>query len=86
MLDPMLNDPLARRFAYHRWSASAVLDEIETTASGFIAEATRLTPEDFARVAIGPMGDRRTALWFARHALHEALHHRDDIRRLARQD
>jgi Family of unknown function (DUF6228)/DinB superfamily len=82
VLDPMLNDLRARRFRYNDWLVDAVLREIDLVATGFIDEVTRLVPSDFHRSANGPMGDRRTALWFARHALHEAVHHRNDIARL----
>jgi DinB superfamily len=81
-LDPMLNDLRVRRFRYNDWPVAAVLDEIDATSMGFIDEVQRLSPSDFERVATGPMGDQRTALWFVRHALHEALHHRDDVARL----
>jgi hypothetical protein len=84
-LDPMLNDLRVRRFRYNDWPVTAVLDEIDATSMGFIDEVQRLLPSDFVRVATGPMGDQRTALWFVRHALHETLHHRDDLARLTGQ-
>jgi hypothetical protein len=82
-LDPMLNDLRVRRFRYNDWPVAAVLDEIDATAQGFAEEVQRLNPASVERVATGPMGDTRTALWFVRHAAHEVLHHRDDISRIA---
>ena len=80
--DPMFNDLRARRFAYIDADAVAVTEELGRVARGFAGEVERLRPHEWDRVACRVVGEERTALFFVRHAHHEAVHHLEDIRRI----
>ncbi|MEN3358577.1 MAG: hypothetical protein V7637_2559 [Mycobacteriales bacterium] len=84
-LEPMLNDLRAARFGYNELDLAAVLDELDRTAAGFLAEAARVPAAGWRRTATRLPGEERTALWIARHAAHEGTHHLADLRRLAEQ-
>jgi len=81
VLEPMLNDLRARRFRYNDRDVNAVLDELSATAAGFRDEVSRTLPDQWDRVVTRLPGERRTALWLVRQAMHEGQHHLDDIRR-----
>jgi hypothetical protein len=82
-LEPMLNDLRARRFRYNDRDVVAVLDELAATAAGFCDEIARTRPEEWNRVASRVPGEVRTARWLVRQAMHEGLHHLDDIQSVA---
>lgn len=83
VLEPMLNDLRARRFRYNDRDPYAVLDELQSASAGFCDEARRTTAAELERFATRLPGERRTALWLIRQAMHEGVHHRTDIDRLA---
>lgn len=83
VLEPMLNDLRARRFRYNDRNPDAVLDELESVSAGFCDEVRRTTSAELERRATRLPGESRTALWLIRQAMHEGVHHRSDIRRLA---
>lgn len=83
-IEPMLNDLRAQRFRYNDCDVRAVLREIEAAAAGFCEEASQLRPEDWSRTVSRLPGEQRTALWLARQAMHEGVHHVHDIRRAGR--
>ncbi len=79
-LEPMLNDLRARRFRYNERAAAAVLDEIGVAVSGFGEEVSHVRAHQWSRVVTRLPGEERTALWLVRQAMHEGVHHLDDIR------
>jgi hypothetical protein len=83
-LEPMLNDLRARRFRYNERDVGPVLDELAATAAGCAGEIARAGPRDWDRVATRLPGEQRTARWLVRQAMHEGVHHLDDIRRVGR--
>jgi hypothetical protein len=83
-LEPMLNDLRARRFRYNDWDVPAALEELSATASGFGEEAARMRAADWDRTVVRLPGEERTARWLLRQAMHEGLHHTDDIGRVGR--
>lgn len=83
VLEPMLNDLRARRFRYNDRDPYAVLDELQPVCDGFCDEVGRTTAAELERTATRLPGERRTALWLIRQAMHEGVHHRRDILRLA---
>jgi hypothetical protein len=87
VLEPMLNDLRARRFRYNDCDLAAVLDELDVAAAGFLAEVDHTEvdytgAECWERVASRRPDEVRTARWLVRQAMHEGVHHLDDIRRL----
>jgi hypothetical protein len=97
VLEPMLNDLRARRFRYNDCDLAAVLDELDVAAAGFLSEVDHtgvdhpgvdhtgvehILSECWERVASRRPGEVRTARWLVRQAMHEGVHHLDDIRRL----
>jgi hypothetical protein len=81
VLEPMLNDLRAARCRYDERDLAAVLDELDAAVAGLADEAARFTPGDWARTATRLPREERTAAWLVRHALHEGVHHVQDIRR-----
>lgn len=82
-LEPMLNDLRARRFHYNERDVNAVVDELAATAAGFCDEVARNGPEEWGRHVTRLPGESRTARWLLRQAMHEGLHHLEDIRATA---
>jgi uncharacterized damage-inducible protein DinB len=83
LLEPMLNDLRARRFRYNEHDVDAVLVELAATAAGFCEEVARTGTDQWGRTAARLPGERRTARWLVRQAMHEGRHHLLDIRRTA---
>lgn len=82
-LEPMLNDLRTRRFRHNELDLVHVLAELRHNADGFLDEAARVRPDGWTRSATRLPGERRTALWFVRHAAHEGVHHVQDIEHVA---
>jgi hypothetical protein len=80
VLEPMLNDLRAARFRYDERDPVAVLDELDAAVAGLTDEVARFAAGDWARTATRLPGEERTADWLVRHALHEGVHHLQDIR------
>ena len=81
-LDPMYADWRAERFAYNSAVVADVVSGLRSAADGFVAEV-RAVPEDaWERMVTRRTSEPRTVRWLVRQAAHEAIHHRDDIRRL----
>jgi uncharacterized damage-inducible protein DinB len=85
VLEPMLNDLRARRFDYLHRDVDAVLDELEANAAGFRAEIARTPSGSWDRRVSRLPGERRTARWLARQAVHEGVHHLRDIEQVSGQ-
>jgi hypothetical protein len=81
-LEPMLNDLRARRFRYNDRDLPATLDELAAAAAGFCDEVARTGEHDWDRVATRLPGEERSARWLVRQAMHEGVHHLDDIHRI----
>ena len=81
VLEPMLNDLRAARFRYDQRDPVAVVDEIAAAVAGLADEAARFAAGDWTRTATRLPGEERTADWLVRHALHEGVHHVQDLRR-----
>lgn len=79
-LEPMLNDLRARRFRYNERNAEFLLDELAAVAGGFCEEVARMRPECWERVVTRLPTEERTARWLLRQAMHEGVHHINDIR------
>lgn len=77
--EPMFNDLRARRFRYNDCDIDATLGELGAVTAGFRDEVART--EDWERVGSRLPGERRTARWLVRQAMHEGVHHLADIRR-----
>jgi hypothetical protein len=77
-LEPMFNDLRARRFRYNDCDIEATLGELAASTAGFRDEVRRT--EDWDRVGSRLPGERRTARWLVRQAMHEGVHHLADIR------
>lgn len=82
-LEPMLNDLRARRFRYNERVVSAVLDELETNATGFCEEVSLVGTQGWPRVATRLPGEERTAMWLVRQVMHEGQNHLNDTREVA---
>jgi uncharacterized damage-inducible protein DinB len=80
--EPMFNDLRARRFRYNECNLAATIDELAAATAGFSEEVARLAEGDWARVASRLPGERRTARWLVRQAMHEGVHHLGDIKRV----
>lgn len=78
-LEPMFNDLRARRFRYNDCDIEATLHELAAATAGFRDEVRRT--EDWDRAGTRLPGERRTARWLVRQAMHEGVHHLADIRR-----
>lgn len=81
-LEPMFNDLRTRRFRYNECDIEATLDELARAAAGFRDEIARVRHDGWDRVATRLPGEQRTARWLVRQAMHEGVHHLDDIRRI----
>jgi uncharacterized damage-inducible protein DinB len=84
VLEPMLNDLRARRFRYNASDVQAVLKELVATTAGFCEEINHTGQDDWDRVATRLPGEERTARWLIRQAMHEGVHHLNDIRSVGR--
>lgn len=82
-LEPMLNDLRARRFRYNDCDIDATFGELATAVAGFCDEVARTGERDWDRTATRLPGERRTARWLVRQAMHEGVHHLADIRRIS---
>ncbi|MGZ4564421.1 MAG: DinB family protein [Mycobacterium sp.] len=80
--EPMFNDLRARRFRYNDCDIDATLDELAAAAAGFRDEVARTGDHGWGRTATRLPGERRTARWLVRQAMHEGVHHLGDIRRI----
>jgi hypothetical protein len=81
-LDPMYADWRAERFAYNAGSVTEVLTGMRVAAEGFAAEVADVPDDAWGRTVTRRPTELRTVRWLVRQAAHEAVHHRDDIRRL----
>jgi hypothetical protein len=81
-LEPMFNDLRTRRFRYNDCDIDATLGELAVAAAGFCEEVARMSEHDWDRVATRLPGERRTARWVVRQAMHEGTHDLGDIRRI----
>ena len=81
-LEPMFNDLRVRRFGYNDCDLVATLDELAAAAAGFCDEVARTREHDWDRVGTRLLGEQRTARWLVRQAMHEGVHHLDDIHRI----
>ncbi|MEB3980014.1 DinB family protein [Mycobacterium sp. 663a-19] len=82
-LEPMFNDLRARRFRYNERDVVPILDELAANAAGFGEEIGRVDPQDWDRIVTRLPGERRSARWLVRQAMHEGVHHLADIRAAA---
>jgi len=82
VLEPMLNDLRARRFDYLHRDVEAVLGELEANAAGCRVEIARTASGGWERRVSRLPGERRTARWLVRQAMHEGVHHLRDIERV----
>lgn len=80
--EPMLNDLRARRFRYNDCDIDATLGELAAAAAGFRDEVARIADDGWDRTGTRLPGERRTARWLVRQAMHEGVHHLADIRRI----
>jgi hypothetical protein len=78
-VDPMFNDLRADLFRYNQANLTAVLEEAAATMAGLCAEISRMSDPDWERVVLRQPGEQRTCRWLVRQAMHEGLHHLDDI-------
>jgi DinB superfamily len=78
-VDPMFNDLRADLFRYNQANLTAVLDETAAATAGLCAEISRMNGPDWERVVLRQPGEQRTSRWLVRQAMHEGLHHLDDI-------
>jgi DinB superfamily len=83
-LEPMFADLRAERFGYNRYPVDAVLAELAAVAAGFTDEVADTRPGEWGRVVTRLPQEERTALWLARQALHEGVHHLHDVERILR--
>lgn len=81
-LEPMFNDLRARRFRYNDCDFEATLGELAAAAAGFCEQIARTEEGDWDRIATRLPGEDRTARWLVRQAMHEGVHHLEDIRRI----
>ena len=77
-IEPVFNDLRVLRFRYNEADVQGVLHELHATMEGLIDEMARTS--DWERTFTRQPGERRTARWLVRQALHEALHHLADMR------
>ena len=78
-VDPMFNDLRADLFRYNQANLTAVLDETAAATAGLCTEISRMNGPDWERVVLRQPGEQRTSRWLVRQAMHEGLHHLDDI-------
>jgi uncharacterized damage-inducible protein DinB len=81
-LEPIFNDLRARRFRYNECDIDATVGELAAAAAGFCDEVARTGEHEWDRVATRLPGEQRTARWLVRQAMHEGIHHLDDIQRI----
>jgi DinB superfamily len=79
VVDPMLNDLRADRFAYNRRSLLPLFDEVADMTDGLLREAARTSGSGWDRTHCRYRGEDRSARWLVRQAMHEATHHLQDI-------
>ncbi|WP_197498878.1 DinB family protein, partial [Mycobacterium sp. E3298] len=60
----------------------ATLAELAAAVAGFLDEVARAKGQDWDRTGTRLPGERRTARWLVRQAMHEGVHHLGDIRRI----
>lgn len=78
-VDPMFNDLRAALFGYNQADLAAVLEETAAAVAGLCREISRMNGPDWDRVVLRQPGEQRTTRWLVRQAMHEGLHHLDDI-------
>ncbi|BBX65357.1 hypothetical protein MSAS_45310 [Mycobacterium saskatchewanense] len=79
--EPLFNDLRARRFRYNQCDIAATIDETAAAVAGFRDEVARMREGDWDRIGSRLPGERRTARWLVRQAMHEGVHHLGDIER-----
>jgi DinB superfamily len=77
-VEPLFNDLRVVRFRYNGADPLAVLQEMEAGLDGLLDEMARTS--DWDRGFTRQPGERRTARWLVRQALHEVVHHTGDMR------
>ena len=77
-IEPVFNDLRVLRFRYNNADVRGVLHEMDAALEGLVDEMARTS--DWDRAFTRQPGEQRTARWLVRQALHEALHHADDMR------
>ena len=80
--EPIFQDLRVARFRYAERDIDAVLAELAAGAAGLLDEAALVT--DWERTGSRLPGEDRTARWVLRHALHESVHHVQDIAEVGR--
>ena len=78
-VDPMFNDLRADLFRYNQANLAAVLQETAAAMAGLCTETSRMNGPDWERFVLRQPGEQRTSRWLVRQAMHEGLHHLDDI-------
>jgi len=81
-LDPMYADWRSERFGYNAAAVADVVSGMRVAADGFVAEVNAVPEDAWDREVTRRATEPRTVRWLVRQAAHEAIHHRDDIRRL----
>ncbi len=82
VLEPMYSDWRAERFGYNGAVVAEVVTGMRAAADGFVAEVAAVPDDAWDRLVTRLPTEPRTVRWLVRQAAHEAVHHRDDIRRL----
>jgi hypothetical protein len=77
-IEPVFNDLRVLRFRYNNADVHGVLHEMDAALEGLVDEMART--RDWERIFTRQPGEERTVRWLVRQALHEALHHADDMR------
>jgi hypothetical protein len=75
--EPIFQELRVARFRYAERDLDAVLAELAANTAGLLDEAALVT--DWERTGSRLPGEDRTARWVLRHALHESVHHVQDI-------
>ena len=80
---PMGRDERAVTERYNAQDVAAVASQLRSGAAGFAADLTTLDEAQWRRRGVynWPEPAPRTMAWLARHTLHEAVHHLQDVER-----
>jgi hypothetical protein len=81
-LEPMYADWRAERFGYNAAAVADVVRGMRVAADGFVAEVLAVPEDAWERLVTRRPTEPRTVRWLVRQTAHEAVHHRDDVRRL----